>query len=57
MMLHLYADRVVHSVVPADDAREVSGYGMDMAASFDALTVEERVAMVSRKDSPLYANE
>jgi 3',5'-cyclic-AMP phosphodiesterase len=57
MMLHVYADRVVHTVVPASDAHEVSGYGTDMAASFDALTMEERVAMVSRKDSPLYANE
>jgi len=56
-MVHVYADRVVHSVVPATDGVEVSGYGLEMLAPFDALTVEERLAMVSRKDSPLYANE
>jgi 3',5'-cyclic AMP phosphodiesterase CpdA len=56
-MLHLYADRLVHSVVPVDDAPEVSGYGMDMAEPLAALTVQERFEMVSRKDSPLYAGE
>jgi hypothetical protein len=30
---------------------------MEMAAPFDALSVEERFELVSRKDSPLYANE
>jgi 3',5'-cyclic AMP phosphodiesterase CpdA len=57
MMLHVYADRVVHSVVPIHDGAEVSGYGLEMAAPFDALSVEERFELVSRKDSPLYANE
>jgi 3',5'-cyclic AMP phosphodiesterase CpdA len=56
-MLHVYADRVVHSVVPTADSAEISGYGMDMAAPFDALSVDERFEMVSRKDSPLYAGE
>jgi 3',5'-cyclic AMP phosphodiesterase CpdA len=56
-MLHVYADRIVHSVVPIDDSAEISGYGMDMAAPFDALSPEERFEVVSRKDSPLYANE
>jgi Icc protein len=56
-MLHVYADRVVHSVVPIHDATEVTGYGMEMAEPFAALSVEERFEMVSRKDSPLYAAE
>src|SRR3954447_11821832 len=56
-MLHLYADRVVQTVVPIDDGPEVSGYGMDMAAPFEALSVQERFEMVSRKDSPLYLGE
>ena len=56
-MLHVYADRVVHSVVPIDDSAEISGYGMDMAEPFEALSPQERFEMVSRKDSPLYANE
>ena len=56
-MLHLYADRVVHSVVPAADAPEVSGYGIDVQAPFEALTAAERFDLVSRKDSPLYTGE
>jgi 3',5'-cyclic AMP phosphodiesterase CpdA len=56
-MLHVYADRIVHSVVPIDDSAEISGYGMDMAAPFDALSPQERFEVVSRKVSPLYANE
>jgi 3',5'-cyclic AMP phosphodiesterase CpdA len=56
-MLHLYADRVVHSVVPAADAPEVSGYGMDAKEPFEALSAAERFELVSRKDSPLYADE
>ena len=56
-MLHVYADRIVHSVVPADDSTEISGYGLDMAAPFEALSPQERFEIVSRKDSPLYANE
>jgi len=56
-MVHVYADRVVHSVVPIHDSPEISGYGMDMAAPFEALAREERFDLVSRKDSPLYAGE
>jgi 3',5'-cyclic-AMP phosphodiesterase len=56
-MVHLYADRVVHSVVPIQDGPEVSGYGLEMAAPFEALSAQERFDLVSRKDSPLYAHE
>lgn len=54
-LLHLYDDRVVHSVVPATDAVEVSGYGLEMLEPFRSLTPEQRFDMVSRKDSPLNA--
>ena len=54
-MLHLYDDRLVHSVVPATDAVEVSGYGLEMLEPFRSLTPEQRFDMVSRKDSPLNA--
>ncbi|MFW6870339.1 metallophosphoesterase [Nocardioides sp. CPCC 206347] len=52
-MLHLYEDRVVHSVVPALDGPEVTGHGLDMLEPFNALTPAERFDMVSRKDSLL----
>jgi 3',5'-cyclic AMP phosphodiesterase CpdA len=52
-MLHLYDDQVVHSVVPAVDADEVNGYGLDVLEPFRSMTPAERFDMVSRKDSPL----
>jgi Icc protein len=51
-MLHLYDDRVVHSVVPTADAAEVSGYGLEMLEPFRALSARERFEMVASKDSP-----
>jgi 3',5'-cyclic-AMP phosphodiesterase len=49
--VHVYADRVVHTVVPVPEAPEVSGYGMDVAPLVAALSPEERLDMFSRKDS------
>lgn len=52
-MLHVYADRIVHSVVPAADGIEVSGRGTDLLDAFLALSPAERFDMVSRKNSLL----
>jgi len=49
--VHVYADRVVHTVVPLPEAPEVSGFGMDVAPLVEALSPEERLDMFSRKDS------
>ena len=54
-MLHLYADQVVHTVVPVPEAPEVSGFGADVTAQVEALTVQERIDILSRKDSPFYS--
>ncbi|WP_296602681.1 phosphodiesterase [Nocardioides sp.] len=53
-MVHVYADRVVHTIVPVADAPEVSGFPSDVRAQVEALTPEERRELLSRKDSPLY---
>jgi 3',5'-cyclic AMP phosphodiesterase CpdA len=50
-VVHVYDDRVVHTVVPVPDAPEVSGYGMDVAPLVEALSADERLDMISRKDS------
>jgi len=50
-MLHLYADRVVHTVVPVVEAPEVSGLPSDVRAQVEALSPEERREIISRKDS------
>jgi 3',5'-cyclic AMP phosphodiesterase CpdA len=49
--VHVYADRVVHTIVPVPGAPEVSGFAADVAPLFEALSPEERFDMVSRKDS------
>ncbi len=56
-MLHLYEDRVVHTVVPIHDGVEVSGYGMEMAEPFAALSRQERFEIVSWKLSQLNIDE
>ena len=56
-MMHLYDDRVVHTIVPVDEAPEVSGFPADVRAQIEALTPEQRHDLLSRKDSPLYAGE
>lgn len=50
-MMHVYDDRIVHTVVPLAEAPEVSGFGLDMLPVLEALTPEERLDQVSRKDS------
>jgi 3',5'-cyclic AMP phosphodiesterase CpdA len=52
-VVHVYADRVVHSVVPSTAAPEVDAFGTDVAPLLEALSPDERLDMVSRKDSPL----
>jgi 3',5'-cyclic AMP phosphodiesterase CpdA len=56
-MLHVYDDRVVHTVVPVDEAPEVSGFPSDVRAQVEALTPDERRELLSRKDSPIYTGE
>lgn len=50
-MAHVYDDRIVHTVVPLAEAPEVSGFGLDMLPLIDALSPEERLDQISRKDS------
>jgi 3',5'-cyclic-AMP phosphodiesterase len=56
-MMHLYDDRVVHTIVPLAEAPEVTGFPADVAAQVEALTSEQRLDLVSRKDSPLNTGE
>jgi 3',5'-cyclic-AMP phosphodiesterase len=56
-MMHLYDDRVVHTLVPVTEAPEVSGYPSDVRAQVEALNTEERRELLSRKDSPFYSGD
>ncbi|WP_426242514.1 metallophosphoesterase [Nocardioides sp. LHG3406-4] len=56
-MLHVYADRIVHSIVPVAAAPEVSGFPSDVSAQVEALSADERRDLLSRKDSPFYVTD
>ena len=56
-MVHVYDDRVVHTIVPAFDVPELTGHPADVAARIEALSPEERTELLSAKSSPLYARD
>ena len=49
--MHVYDDRIVHTVMPIAEAPEVSGQPAAFKEAIDALSLEERREMISRKDS------
>jgi 3',5'-cyclic-AMP phosphodiesterase len=49
--VHVYDDRIVHTVIPIPQAPEVSGQPAAMREALDALSPEERREIISRKDS------
>jgi 3',5'-cyclic-AMP phosphodiesterase len=49
--VHVYDDRIVHTVIPIHEAPEVSGQPASMQEVLDALSFEERREIISRKDS------
>jgi hypothetical protein len=56
-MMHLYDDRIVHSVVPVPEAEEMVGYPLELAAQVEDLAFEERRELLSNKASPVWAHE
>ncbi len=49
--VHIYDDRIVHTVIPIPEAPEVSGQPEEVRAVLEALSPEERRETISRKDS------
>lgn len=54
--VHVYDDRIVHTVIPLHDAPEVSGQPPSVTALLESLTAEERHDIISRKDSEFNAD-
>lgn len=52
-MVHVYPDRVVHSIVPVSAAPEVISHPLSVVEQIEALTREERRELISSKSSPL----
>ena len=51
-MVHAYADRLVHTIVPLVRGPEVSAVGLDIMAAIEGLSLEEAREMASNKTSP-----
>jgi 3',5'-cyclic-AMP phosphodiesterase len=49
--VHVYDDRIVHTVIPIPEAPEVSGQSAALKEALDALSFDERREIISRKDS------
>lgn len=54
-IVHVYEDRLVHSVVPIGVLREVTSFSSDHRARIEAMTAEERIEMFSSKSSSFNA--
>lgn len=56
-LVHVYDDRLVHSTIPIGSAIEVSGVPAAAWAQIESLSHDERIEMLSRKDSPFNRQE
>lgn len=56
-LVHIYEDRVVHSIVPIGDPPEVTAFSADGWAQIEAMTPEQRREMFSNKRSPFNLGE
>ena len=50
-VVHVYDDRIVHTVIPIAEAREVNGQSGALREALEALSPQERRELISRKDS------
>jgi len=50
-IVHVYEDRIVHSIVPVGDTTEITGFSAEHRATIEAMTPEQRRQMFSNKKS------
>jgi Icc protein len=50
-LVHVYDDRLVHSIVPVGDTTEITGFSAEHRATIEAMTPEQRLEMFSNKRS------
>jgi Icc protein len=56
-LVHVYDDRLVHSVVPIGERSEITGFSTEFAARIEAMTAEQRREMFSNKASKFNLGE
>ena len=56
-LVHVYGDRLVHSIVPIGERVEVTGFSADRIAQIEAMTFEQRLEIFSNKNSSFNLGE
>jgi Icc protein len=56
-LVHVYDDRLVHSVVPIGDRAEITGFSTEFVSRIESMTAEERTEMFSKKTSKFNLGE
>jgi 3',5'-cyclic AMP phosphodiesterase CpdA len=56
-IVHVYDDRLVHSVVPIGARTEITGFSTDFVEQIEQMTPEQRTAFFSKKTSPFNLGE
>lgn len=56
-IVHVYADQIVHSIVPVGETIEITGFSADGWAQIEAMTPEQRLEMFSNKKSAFNSQE
>jgi len=56
-IVHVYEDRVVHSIVPVGDTTEITGFSGEHRATIEAMTPDQRRRMFSAKKSQFNLGE
>ena len=56
-VVHVYEDRVVHSIVPVGDRVEISGFSSEFIPRIEGMTPEQRRAVFSAKGSSFNLGE
>jgi len=56
-LVHVYDDRLVHSVVPIGDRAEITGFSTEFISRIETMTAEERTEMFSKKASTFNLGE
>ncbi|GAB2450066.1 3',5'-cyclic adenosine monophosphate phosphodiesterase CpdA [Conyzicola lurida] len=56
-IVHVYDDRLVHSVVPIGARTEITGFSTDFVEQIEQMTPDQRTAFFSKKTSPFNLGE
>ena len=56
-LVHVYDDRLVHSVVPIGDRSEITGFSTEFVSRIESMTAEQRTEMFSKKTSTFNLGE